>query len=94
MHPTLGKPPPHIQSQVPPITPQPQHAFGKLVITLIKGLNLKAGQGVFGRADPYVKIKLGDKEFITKTHKNGGRNPVSLVYIIDIFDGHLFALTY
>lgn len=78
MHPTpLGKPPPHIHSQAPPIAPQPQHAFGKLVVTIIKGLNLKAGQGVFGRADPYVKIKLGDSDFRTKPHKNGGKNPVS-----------------
>jgi len=44
-------------------------------VNIIKGLNLKAGQGVFGRADPYVKIKLGDNEFITKPHKNGGKNP-------------------
>mmetsp|Transcript_23502 Transcript_23502/g.44658 ORF Transcript_23502/g.44658 Transcript_23502/m.44658 type:complete len:520 (-) Transcript_23502:100-1659(-) len=76
MHPSpLGKPPPHIHSQTPPIAPQPQHAFGKLVVTIMKGLNLKAGQGVFGRADPYVKIKVGDNEFITKPHKNGGKNP-------------------
>ena len=78
LHPSpLGKPPPHIPSQAPPITPQPQRAFGKLVVTIIKGLNLKAGQGVFGRADPYVKIKLGDSEFTSNTHKNGGKNPVS-----------------
>ncbi|KAL7530084.1 hypothetical protein ACHAXR_003299, partial [Thalassiosira sp. AJA248-18] len=71
----LGKPPPHIHSQAPPIIPQPQHAFGKLVVTIIKGLNLKAGQGVFGRADPYVTIKLGGNEFTSNTHKNGGKNP-------------------
>ncbi|KAL7549562.1 hypothetical protein ACHAWF_012833 [Thalassiosira exigua] len=76
MHPTpLGKPPPHISSQAPSITPQPQRAFGKLVVTILKGLNLKAGQGVFGRADPYVKLKLGDSEFVSNTHKNGGKNP-------------------
>ena len=70
-----GRPPPHIHSQIPHISPQPQHAFGKLVITIIKGLNLKAGQGVFGRADPYVKLRIGDNEFTTSTHKNGGKNP-------------------
>lgn len=74
-HAPLGKPPPHIHSQAPPVTPQPQHAFGKLVVTIIKGLNLKAGQGVLGRADPYVKIKLGDHDFTSNTHKNGGKNP-------------------
>lgn len=74
----LGKPPPHIHSQAPTITPQPQRPFGKLVITIVKGLNLKAGQGVFGRADPYVKLKLGDAEFSTNPHKSGGKNPVSI----------------
>ncbi|KAL3781442.1 hypothetical protein ACHAW5_001519 [Stephanodiscus triporus] len=71
----LGKPPPHIHSQIPPIHVQPQHAFGKLVVGILKGLNLKAGQGVFGRADPYVKIKIGDREFTTSSHKDGGKNP-------------------
>ena len=75
----LGKPPPHIHSQTPPISVQPQHTFGKLVVGIIKGHNLKAGQGVFGRADPYVKLKIGDKEFTTSCHKDGGKNPVSFV---------------
>ena len=84
IHPTpLGKLPPHIPSEAPPITPQPQHPFGKLVLKIIKGVNLKAGQGVFGRADLYVTLKLGSIEHKTKTHKNGGKNPVSdsLVYL-------------
>ena len=77
--PPIGKPPPHIHSQAPPIAPQPQHAFGKLVVTIVRGLNLKAGQGVFGRADPYVKLRLGDNEVSTNPHKNGGKNPVRFV---------------
>lgn len=76
----LGKPPPHIHSQVPPIPVQPQHAFGKLVVGIVRGINLKAGQGVFGRADPYVKMKIGDKEFTTTTHKDGGKSPVSALF--------------
>ena len=44
-----------------------------------RGLNLKAGQGVFGRADPYVKLRLGDNEVSTNPHKNGGKNPVRFV---------------
>lgn len=71
----LGKPQHHIPSEAPPITPQPKHPFGKLTVTIIKGVNLTAGQGVFGRADPYVKLKLGNAEFTTKPHKNGGKNP-------------------
>lgn len=79
IHPTpLGKPPPHIPSEAPPITPKPQHPFGKLVLKIIKGANLKAGQGVFGRADPYVTLKLGDIAYKTRTHQNGGKNPVSV----------------
>lgn len=76
IHPSpLGKPPPHLSSQAPPMKPQPNHPFGKLIITIIKGINLKAGQGVFGRADPFVSVKLGDKVFTTYPHKNGGKNP-------------------
>ena len=50
---------------------------------MLKGINLKAGQGVFGRADPYVKIKVGNKEVATNPHMDGGRNPVcrSSMYI-------------
>ncbi len=76
--PPLGNPPPHIQSHEPNIRPRQPHPFGKLVVKIIKGVNLKAGHGVFGRADPYVRIKLGDKEFFTNPHKSGGRNPVSI----------------
>ena len=76
IHPSpLGKPPPHLSSQAPHMKPQPNHPFGKLIVTIIKGVNLKAGQGVFGRADPFVKLKLGDKEFTTHPHKDGGKNP-------------------
>lgn len=73
----IGKPPPHIHSQAPPITPQPQVEYGMLVITIIKGINLKTGQGVFGPADPFVKIKVGNNEATTNPHVNGGRNAVS-----------------
>lgn len=77
----LGNPPPHIHSQVPPIPVQPQHAFGKLVVCIIRGINLRAVQGVFGRADPYVKLIIGDKEFTTSTHKDGGKSPVSALFL-------------
>ncbi|KAL3796651.1 hypothetical protein HJC23_009951 [Cyclotella cryptica] len=74
-HAPLEKPPPHIPSEAPPISPLPQHPFGKLVLKIIRGVNLKAGQGVFGRADPYITLRLGSTEFRTKTDKNGGKNP-------------------
>lgn len=47
------------------------------MIKIIKGINLKAGQGVFGRADPFVRMKLGNNEATTNPHMDGGRNPVS-----------------
>ena len=71
----LGKPPPHIPTRVPPIVPQPQKPFGKLVVTVEKGINLKAGKGMFGTADPYVNLTLGKAKFSSSTHKNGGKNP-------------------
>ena len=71
----LGKPPPHLSSHAPPMKPQPNHPFGKLIVTVIKGVDLKAGQGVLGRADPYVKLKLGDNEVSTNPHESGGKNP-------------------
>lgn len=85
IHPTpLGKPPPHIPSEAPPITPLPQHPFGKLVLKIIRGVNLKAGQGVFGRADPYVKLHLGNVAYKSRTHQNGGKNPVSCISLLCI----------
>ena len=51
--------------------------FGKLLLIVMRGKNLKGGQGVFGRADPYVKVILNGKEMRTKTHSQGGKSPVS-----------------
>ena len=73
----IGKPPPHIHSQAPNITPQPRLEYGKLVIKILNGINLKREHGVYGRADPYVRIKLGNSEATTNPHMNGGGNPVS-----------------
>lgn len=73
--PPPGKPPPHVPTRAPPIVPQPQKPFGKLVVTVEKGINLKAGKGVFGTADPYVNLTLGKAKFSSSTHKNGGKNP-------------------
>ena len=71
----LGKLPPHIPTQAPPIVPQHQKPFGRLVVTIEKGINLKAGKGVFGTADPYVNLTLGNVKFSSRAHKNGGKNP-------------------
>ena len=50
--------------------------FGKLVVKVVKGIDLKAGQGMFGKADPYVRLKIGGQEQATKPHAQGGKNPV------------------
>ncbi|KAL7487815.1 hypothetical protein ACHAW6_013406 [Cyclotella cf. meneghiniana] len=62
-HTLLGKPPSHNPSAAPPIRPLPQHPFGKLVLNILKGVNLKAGQGVFGRDDPYSALKERNEDF-------------------------------
>jgi len=79
----LGDPPPHISLQPPPMLIEPKLPFGMLRVTIVKGLNLKAGQGVFGKADPYVKIKIGDTQKSTEIHSNSGKNPVSVKYFVD-----------
>merc|ERR1719326_1908892 len=59
----------------PPVAP-PGPRFGQLTIRCVKGVDLKAGQGMFGKADPYCKITIGTQEFSTRPHQGGGKNPV------------------
>lgn len=72
----LGPPPPDIKSFAPSFTLAPMKPFGTLSVTVSRGVSLKAGQGAFGRANPYVKITCGDKVMSTKPHMEGGKNPV------------------
>ena len=37
---------------------------------------MKAGQSMYGRADPYAKLTLGNQVFATNPHANGGKDPV------------------
>ena len=64
--------------QVPTMRDGSKYPFGKMTITFLKGLNLKAGQGIFGRADPYLKVRLGHQVHTTQPHLSGGKNPVRL----------------
>ena len=73
----MGPPPPSVVSHAPSFKLTQMEPFGKLILTIMRGKNLKGGQGVFGRADPYVKIILNGKEKLTKTHSQGGKSPVS-----------------
>lgn len=43
---------------------------------VLRGIELKAGQGMFGKADPYVKLRIGSQEFMTQPHMGGGKNPI------------------
>jgi hypothetical protein len=74
----IGPPPSDVRSFVPPFELPERQPFGKLLITVERGKQLKAGQGVFGKADPYVKLKIGDKEVLTEPNIKGGKTPVSL----------------
>ena len=49
--------------------------MGTLHVKCIRGVDLKAGQGLFGEADPYAKLRIGAHEFSTKSKSGGGKNP-------------------
>jgi Ca2+-binding EF-hand superfamily protein len=59
----------------PPSAPVPPK-FGQLTLKCIRALDLKAGQGMFGKADPYCTIRIGIQEFSTKPVVGGGKNPI------------------
>jgi hypothetical protein len=80
----LGPPPADVKTYAPPFNRNPMKIFGKLVMTIMQGNNLKAGQGTFGRANPFVRITIGHKEVVTEAHTEGGKNPVSIFYHIII----------
>jgi len=37
---------------------------------------MKAGEGMFGKADPYCRLRIGTQEFTTKHNPGGGKNPI------------------
>jgi Ca2+-dependent lipid-binding protein len=49
---------------------------GRLLVKCLKGVDLKARQGMFGPADPSCKLRIGTQEFNTRHHLGGGENPV------------------
>jgi len=59
----------------PPVPPG-QPKFGKLHVKCVKGMDLKAGKGLMGKANPYSKLRIGSQEFYTTPHVQGGQNPV------------------
>eukprot|EP01036_Dinobryon_divergens_P023069 gene23070-31386_t len=78
--PPRGPPPPTSkqapnQLVVPPSAPAAPK-FGRLIVKCLRGVELKAGQGMFGKADPYAKLRIGTQEFSSKPNPGGGKNPV------------------
>jgi len=48
----------------------------KLTIKVIKGIDIKCGKSLFGNADVYVTLQLGDDVVKTNVCVGGGMNPV------------------
>ena len=46
------------------------------MVKVVKGVDLKGGQTMFGKADPYAKVSVGQQTFSTKPIVGGGKNPV------------------
>ncbi len=78
----LGPPPSTVKTYSTPFTRNKMKFFGKFILTIMSGKNLKAGQGIMGKANPYVRIKIGHKEVMTEVHTEGGKNPVSIICCI------------
>eukprot|EP01039_Chlorochromonas_danica_P001951 gene1951-2129_t len=64
-----------LQLVAPPSAPMAPK-FGKLVVKCLRGVELKAGQGMFGKADPFARLRVGTQEFNTKPNPGGGKNPI------------------
>lgn len=76
--PPRAPPPPSTQPAqlvAPPNAPPPPK-FGRLSVKCLRGVDLKAGQGMFGKADPYCRCRIGTQEFSTQPNPGGGKNPI------------------
>jgi serine/threonine-protein phosphatase 2B regulatory subunit len=69
---TAGRPLQLVAPPSAPIAPK----FGKLFVKCLRGIDLKAGQGMFGKADPFAKLRIGTQEYSTKPNPGGGKNPI------------------
>eukprot|EP01042_Synura_sphagnicola_P017102 gene17102-21618_t len=69
---TAGRPLQLVAPPSAPIAPK----FGKLFVKCLRGIDLKAGQGMFGKADPFAKLRIGTQEYSTKPTPGGGKNPI------------------
>jgi len=72
----IGYPPPvGILVHKPPMEAPPREPFGILTITISRAKNLKAGYGPLGKASPFVKVKVGEREYKSESAHQEGRNP-------------------
>jgi len=58
------------------LTPPPLLFTKKLIVCVHNGEKIKAGKSLFGKADPYVVLRLGKVEFRTRVCTGGGTDPV------------------
>lgn len=59
----------------PPVAPR-LPKFGKLTVNVLRGVALKAGQSMYGKADPYVKLTIGTQVYSSNPHVGGGKDPL------------------
>ncbi|KAG5192410.1 putative calcineurin subunit B [Tribonema minus] len=59
-----------------PPRPAPAPIFGHLIVKAVRGVDLSAGAGIFGKASPYCRLTVGSQRFETQPHGSGGKAPV------------------
>uniref|UniRef100_A0A6S8C5R6 Uncharacterized protein n=2 Tax=Aureoumbra lagunensis TaxID=44058 RepID=A0A6S8C5R6_9STRA len=71
-------PPPPTGSALVPAPPQAPALpkFGSLQVNLLRAVGLKAGQSMYGKADPYTKLTVGTQVFSSNPHIGGGKDPI------------------
>ena len=73
---SLGAPPSHVKSHAPSLKAPPRQPFGKLTVKVIKCGDLKARPGASGKANPRVRIKIGERVVVTTPpDPQGGKEP-------------------
>ena len=60
----------------PPPSRKSSTSLPKVTITVMKGIDIKCGKSLFGNADVYVTLQLGDYVLRTSVCPSGGMNPV------------------
>ena len=74
----LNAPPSHLQTYVPNVPSGTTQSLGTLTVKCVEAVGLAAGNesSIFTKADPYVKLILGDNEKRTKIKMKAGSQAV------------------